>query len=110
MSNLILIAGLPATGNTSFARYLSNQLNIPMVSKDEIKELLYDTIGFKSRAEKITLNTPIMSIESQGITPQQFLDSAKKRGMLDFSKVSYEAITALIKEHLKKPSLKSSKF
>jgi len=200
MSNLILIAGLPATGKTSFAKYLSNELKIPMVSKDIVKELLYDTVGFKSRNEKVALNlaaitimnhfaetqlsigqsiilernfenlckpgllkliekyspktvtitfqsdinilfqrfierensperhrghvvntqypevdnTPTMSIESQGITPEKFLDSAKKRGMFDFSigaaeifvdtsdfsKVSYEAITKLIKEKL----------
>ena len=52
---LILIAGLPGTGKTSFAKYLSRNMKIPMVSKDIIKEHLFDTIGFKNRSEKVTL-------------------------------------------------------
>ncbi|MCL2216432.1 MAG: GNAT family N-acetyltransferase [Defluviitaleaceae bacterium] len=62
MSNLILIAGLPATGKTSFAKFLSEELSIPMVSKDIVKELLYDTLGFKSRAEKVALNMAAIEI------------------------------------------------
>lgn len=62
MSYLILITGLPATGKTSFAEYLSKNMKIPMVSKDVIKEHLYDTIGFKNRAEKVTLGVAAMDI------------------------------------------------
>lgn len=59
---LILVAGMPATGKTTFAKYLSEQLQIPMVSKDEIKELLFDSVGFHSRAEKVALGAGSMEI------------------------------------------------
>ncbi|NLW79917.1 MAG: ATP-binding protein [Ruminococcaceae bacterium] len=56
MARCILIAGMPASGKTTFARHLSAQLLLPMISKDCLKELMYDTIGFKSKAEKVTLS------------------------------------------------------
>lgn len=62
MSFLILIAGLPATGKTSFAYYLSKKMEIPMVSKDTVKEHLFDTIGFKNRNEKVALGIAAMDI------------------------------------------------
>lgn len=62
MCYLILITGLPATGKTSFAKYLSKKMKIPMVSKDIIKESLFDTVGFKNRGEKIALGVAAMEI------------------------------------------------
>ena len=53
--DLILIAGMPAAGKTSIGRRLSGDLKIPMLSKDSIKEILFDTVGFKSREEKNAL-------------------------------------------------------
>lgn len=54
--NLILIAGLPATGKSRFASYLQQRLNIPLLCKDSMKEILFDTIGFQSHDEKTKLN------------------------------------------------------
>lgn len=51
----ILVAGVPATGKTTMARHLSQALNAPVFSKDAIKETLYDTVGFASRAQKVKL-------------------------------------------------------
>lgn len=45
----ILIAGMPAIGKTRFATWLSGQRGLPFVSKDSIKEQLFDTVGFDSR-------------------------------------------------------------
>lgn len=56
MSCCILIAGLPASGKTTFAAHLSEQMALPMISKDRIKEILYDTLGFGGRAEKVSLS------------------------------------------------------
>lgn len=56
MSCCVLIAGLPASGKTTFAAHLAAQLQLPMVSKDRIKEIMYDTIGFRSKDEKVTLS------------------------------------------------------
>lgn len=55
MSACILIAGMPATGKTTFAQKLALELGVPRLSKDAIKESLYDTLGFRSRAEKVRL-------------------------------------------------------
>lgn len=58
----ILVSGLPATGKSTMAAYLSGQLRIPMFSKDAIKERLYDTLGFSSREEKVRLGVAAMGI------------------------------------------------
>lgn len=47
---LILLTGLPATGKTTLARRLAADLALPLVAKDEIKELLFDTLGVQDRA------------------------------------------------------------
>ncbi|MDL2293663.1 ATP-binding protein [Ruminococcaceae bacterium OttesenSCG-928-D13] len=57
MSCCILIAGMPASGKTTFAASLSKALDLPMVSKDRIKELMYDHIGYTTHAEKVKLST-----------------------------------------------------
>ena len=59
---IILISGMPASGKTTFAKRLSEELQIPMVSKDDIKEILFDTVGFHSREEKVTLGIGSMNI------------------------------------------------
>ena len=58
----ILVTGIPASGKSTMAEYLSEALCIPMLSKDKIKEILFDTIGFHSRAEKVALGTGAMEI------------------------------------------------
>lgn len=45
MSHLILLNGLPASGKSAFGRRLSNHLGIPLVSKDDFKELLGEQLG-----------------------------------------------------------------
>ena len=52
---LILVSGMPATGKTTFAAWLGERLSVPVASKDVIKEQLYDTLGFRSREEKVAL-------------------------------------------------------
>lgn len=51
----ILVAGMPATGKSSLAEKLSAALTLPVFSKDAVKERLFDTVGFQSRAEKVRL-------------------------------------------------------
>lgn len=59
---LILISGMPASGKSTMAAHLSRELGIPMFSKDAIKERLYDSVGFRSRAEKVQLGVAAMHI------------------------------------------------
>lgn len=62
MGNLIIVAGLPASGKSSFAEYASCALHIPLISKDSIKEVLFDYVGFKSHDEKTALNNASLFI------------------------------------------------
>ncbi|OGF37776.1 hypothetical protein A2531_02090 [Candidatus Falkowbacteria bacterium RIFOXYD2_FULL_34_120] len=44
---LIIISGPPATGKTSAGYLISKKFNLPFVCLDEIKEKLFDEVGFK---------------------------------------------------------------
>lgn len=44
------------------AEALSERLKLPVLSKDAIKELLFDHVGFQSRAEKVNLGIAGMEI------------------------------------------------
>lgn len=58
----ILVTGMPAAGKSTMAQRLSEDLALPVVSKDTIKELLFDTLGFHSREEKVSLGVASMHI------------------------------------------------
>ena len=60
--NLVLLAGLPASGKSHFARFLSSKLGYPVIAKDAIKEILFDDVGFRSRAEKVKLGVAAMDL------------------------------------------------
>jgi predicted kinase len=42
---LVVVTGPPASGKSSIARELAEELRIPFLSKDELKERLYEEIG-----------------------------------------------------------------
>ncbi len=54
--NLIIVAGMPATGKSTLAKALQKEFGYPILEKDGIKEELFDTIGFESYAEKRRLD------------------------------------------------------
>lgn len=58
----ILVTGIPAAGKSTMAEALSERLKLPVISKDAIKELLFDNVGFQSRAEKVNLGVASMEI------------------------------------------------
>ena len=47
---LVIVHGSPATGKTTIARFLADQLNLPLVTKDDIKERLFEKLGWSDRA------------------------------------------------------------
>ncbi|MCP4754649.1 MAG: ATP-binding protein [Proteobacteria bacterium] len=49
MQFLIVINGLPGSGKSYIGDLLSKTLNFPYFSKDDIKELLFDNLGWKDR-------------------------------------------------------------
>lgn len=47
---VVLVTGVPAAGKSTLARALSARLGMPLLSKDRVKEVLYDTLGELDRA------------------------------------------------------------
>jgi predicted kinase len=58
----ILVTGIPAAGKSTMAEVMSERLKLPVISKDTIKERLFDNVGFQSRAEKVKLGIASMEI------------------------------------------------
>lgn len=44
---MIIVSGASATGKTTLSKDLSRKFDLPVINKDEIKELLFDNIGIK---------------------------------------------------------------
>lgn len=47
---LVVVTGPPGAGKTSVARPLAEELGLPLICKDELKEILFDTLGWGDRA------------------------------------------------------------
>lgn len=47
---LLIITGLPGTGKTTFAKELAKSLKLPLITKDSLKEIIFDTLGWSDRA------------------------------------------------------------
>ena len=59
---LLLIHGLPATGKTTLAHWLGQQLRWPVFHKDDIKEILFDTLGWSTRERSRQLGAGVIEI------------------------------------------------
>jgi adenylate kinase family enzyme len=46
---MILISGLPCTGKTTLARKIAQKFRLPLISRDDIKESLFDSLGWHDR-------------------------------------------------------------
>ena len=62
MKKLLLVTGDLATGKSTFANILSHRYDTNVFSKDSIKEVLGDTIGFTNREENLKLSKATMAL------------------------------------------------
>lgn len=46
---VVIITGLPGSGKTTLSKKLSKKLSLPVINKDAMKELLFDSLGWKDR-------------------------------------------------------------
>lgn len=94
----ILITGIPASGKSTMAGFLSERLNLPVISKDRIKELLYDTVGFQSRDEKVKLG--IASMDIMYYAAEQLM-KCRQPFILEnnFENISREGLLAILERH-----------
>ena len=46
---VIIISGPPCTGKTTLGKRLAEAFNLPFINKDEIKELLFERLGWRDR-------------------------------------------------------------
>lgn len=46
---MLVVTGPPAGGKTTLARWLAPELGLPLISKDDLKLILYDTLGWGGR-------------------------------------------------------------
>lgn len=53
---LIILAGMPATGKSTIAKEVQARFGFPILEKDTIKEALFDTIGFEGYPAKRQLD------------------------------------------------------
>ena len=53
---LVIIAGMPATGKSTITKKIAGKLGLPILEKDDLKEELFDTVGYKDLAEKRMLD------------------------------------------------------
>ena len=63
--DLILIAGMPATGKSTVAKKLKEAFGYPILEKDEIKEALFDTVGYRDLAAKRQLDRAATAVLMQ---------------------------------------------
>ncbi len=46
---LVIVTGLPCTGKTALAHRLAHEIPLPIIAKDDIKESLFDSLGWSDR-------------------------------------------------------------
>ncbi len=62
MTKLFIICGLPGSGKTTLAKKLSKKLKFSCIHKDTIKETLYESLGFSTLEESMSLGKPTMKV------------------------------------------------
>ena len=89
---LIIVTGRPAAGKSTLAKWLSKELAIPYVSKDNVREILFDGLGWKDREWAQRLGRSAIDV------------------MFYFAEMQLGASCSLILDNTFDPSLSTSRF
>jgi tRNA uridine 5-carbamoylmethylation protein Kti12 len=94
MSWLIIVTGRPAAGKSTLAKWLGQRLDMPVLSKDGIKEILFEELGWHDREWSKRLGRASLA---QDRALRLDLDGDwLEVDTTDFSAVHYEAILGQI--------------
>ena len=91
-SHIIITTGRPAAGKSTLSKWLSQELAIPFVSKDNIREVLFNRLGWKDRVWA------------------QLLGQASVDLMFYFAEMQLEVGRSLILDNAFDPALSASRF
>jgi len=105
---IILVAGIPASGKTTYARHISTKLSVPLISKDIIKEHLYDALmwdtsnrdnsklyGFASYQVLLHIIDSLLKVGVSLIAECNFISSFSDNLQSIIDKYSCRALTVL---------------
>lgn len=95
--NIIVLAGMPASGKSTVAARLSAAFSLPVLAKDDLKEALFDTLGFSCYAEKRRLDHAANAVL---LRAARALLASGQSVILDnnFDTLSAQALDELIRE------------
>ena len=67
---LILVVGRPAAGKTTIANRIASSFNLPLLAKDDFKEILFDQLGTGNRAWSMRLGQASFALLDHAIEQQ----------------------------------------
>lgn len=65
---IVPVLGLPGAGKTTLGKKVADALNLPFISKDDIKVKLFDVYGWKNRETSKQAGVATIALE-QGTFP-----------------------------------------
>ena len=97
---IILIAGIPASGKTTYGRHIAEKLNIPFICKDTIKENLHNAIKWDT---SVRANSKLYGLASYNVF-YSIIDSLMKAGVSlvaesNFGPASVDMLLPIIECH-----------
>ena len=96
--DLIILAGMPASGKTTFVKQLSKVAGYPVLEKDAIKEELFDVIGFQNYTQKRLMDTAATAVLLR--CADSLLESGQSLIVVNnFRKDAEPAVEAMLKKH-----------
>lgn len=88
---IIIVTGLPGSGKTTLSKKLSKKLSLPVISKDAMKEMLFDSLGWEDRkwSKKlgmVTFGLLYYIMEAQMMAGKSFIIESNFRHEFDSKK------------------------